>query len=94
MSNSEMIDGISLDTWKEIEIIASQYPKPIKFADSVSSKHALINFYLNSITPNSKPAYQTMDKGRMATICFRIYNAKETDGCREASVNLLKKLGF
>jgi hypothetical protein len=36
--NSEMIDGISVATWKEIEKISKQYPKPIRYAEGTVAR--------------------------------------------------------
>ena len=47
--NSEMIDGITSETWKEIERISTFYPKEIKFAQGTQAKIALLKFYHNKI---------------------------------------------
>lgn len=84
----EIIDGIEISTWKEIEMIAKTYPKPIKYSEGLNSKIALLKFYLEPILPNGKPPIEAMDKGRMLTIAYRLY--RSTDG--EAVTNLSLKI--
>lgn len=84
----EIIDGIEISTWKEIEKISKLYPKPIKYCEGLNSKIALLKFYLLPILPNGKPPIEAMDKGRMLTIAYRLY--RSTDG--EAVTNLSLKI--
>ena len=62
--NNETIDGIDLETWKEIEMIAKTYPKPIRFSDNINSKIALLKFYLEPLLPDLNPPIMAMDKGK------------------------------
>jgi hypothetical protein len=57
--NNELIDGIEISTWKEIERIAKTYPKPIRFSDGLNSKIALLKFYLEPLLPNGKPPIES-----------------------------------
>lgn len=90
--NNIIIDGFSVKKWNEIETIASEYPRPIRFAETVSSKIAILNFYLSELVPNGKPAYMTMDKGRMIAIAYKIYDGRDTDGVKELCLKLLRVL--
>ena len=84
----ELIDGIDVTTWREIENIAKNYPKPLRYVDGVNSKIAVLKFYLEPLLPNGKPPIEAMDKGRMLTIAYRLY--RSTDG--EAVTNLSLKI--
>jgi hypothetical protein len=86
--NNELIDGIEISTWKEIEMIAKTYPKPIRYSEGLNSKIALLKFYLEPLLPDLNPPMMAMDKGRMLTIAYRMY--KSTDG--EAVTNLSLKI--
>ena len=76
--NSEMIDGLSPATWKEIEKITRNYPKEIRFAQGTQAKIAMLKFYLEPLLPDYNPPILAMDQGRMLTIAYKIY--KEADG--------------
>lgn len=89
---NNIIDGFSVKKWNEIETIAAQYPRPIRFSETVSSKIAILNFYLNELVPNGKPAYMTMEKGRMIAIAYMIYNNRDSDGVKELCLKLLRVL--
>lgn len=90
--NNELIDGIEISTWKEIEIIAKTYPKPIKFSDGVNSKIALLKFYLEPILPDLDPPMMAMDKGRMLTIAYRLYKASDGDTVTNLSLKIINKI--
>jgi len=89
MAKKELIDGYSLEQWEEFAQIAKQYSRPIKFTDSVSSKIALLNFYLNETLPNGKKAWQTMDRNRLISICYKLYHNRDTDGVKDYALKLL-----
>ncbi len=40
--SNELIDGIEESTWREIEMIAKTYPKPIRYVDGLNSKIAVL----------------------------------------------------
>jgi hypothetical protein len=90
--NNELIDGIEISTWKEIEIISKTYPKPIKFSDGVNSKIALLKFYLEPILPDLDPPMMAMDKGRMLTIAYRLYKASDGDTVTNLSLKIINKI--
>jgi hypothetical protein len=90
--NNELIDGIEISTWKEIERIAKTYPKPIRFSDSVNSKIALLKFYLEPLLPNLDPPMMAMDKGRMLTIAYRLYKASDGDTVTNLSLKIINQI--
>jgi hypothetical protein len=90
--NNEMIDGIDLETWKEIEMISNSYPKPIKFTNNVNSKIALLKFYLEPILPDFNPPMVAMDKGRMLTIAYRLYKASDGDMVTNLSLKIINQI--
>jgi hypothetical protein len=89
--NSEMIDGISVTTWKEIEKISRQYPKPIKYAEGTVAKLTILKFYLDPLMKDERAPMQMMEPGRMITIAYRIYKESNGDNVRELALTLLKK---
>jgi hypothetical protein len=90
--NNEMIDGIDLETWKEIELIAKTYPKPIRFSDNINSKIALLKFYLEPLLPDLNPPIMAMDKGRMLTIAYRLYKASDGDTVTNLSLRIINQI--
>ena len=90
--NNELIDGIEISTWKEIERIAKTYPKPIRFCDGVNSKIALLKFYLEPLLPNLDPPMMAMDKGRMLTIAYRLYKASDGDTVTNLSLKIINQI--
>ena len=89
---SSIIDGIETSTWKEIEMIAKTYPKPIRFSESYNSKLALLRFYLEPLLPDLKPPMMAMDKGRMLTIAYRLYKASDGDTVTNLSLKIINKI--
>jgi hypothetical protein len=90
--SNELIDGIEISTWKEIERIAKTYPKPIRFSDGVNSKIALLKFYLEPLLPNLDPPMMAMDKGRMLTIAYRLYKASDGDTVTNLSLKIINQI--
>jgi len=90
--NNELIDGIEISTWKEIEMIAKTYPKPIRFSDGVNSKIALLKFYLEPLLSNGNPPMMAMDKGRMLTIAYRLYKSSDGDTVTNLSLKIINQI--
>jgi len=90
MKNNETTDGLTNEQWKEAQRCFNAYPKPVRFADTVNSKQSVINFYLNPLIPETMPAYQSMNKERMVSICYQLYHSKETDTLKESAAKLIK----
>jgi hypothetical protein len=90
--NSELIDGIEINTWKEIEMIAKTYPKPIRFIESYNSKLALLRFYLEPLLPDLNSPMMAMDKGRMLTIAYRLYKASDGDTVTNLSLKIINQI--
>lgn len=90
--SKELIDGIEIATWKEIEAIARTYPKPIKYSDGLNSKIALLKFYLEPILPDKKPPIESMDKGRMLTIAYRLYKSTDGDAVTNLSLKIINQI--
>jgi hypothetical protein len=90
--NSEMIDGIKSETWKEIERITKNYPKEIKFAQGTQAKIALLKFYLEPLLPDNNPPMVAMDKGRMLTIAYKIYKEADGDVIKDLTLKIINKV--
>ena len=45
----EIIDGIEISTWKEIEKISKLYPKPIRYAEGTQARLFLLKFYMEPL---------------------------------------------
>jgi hypothetical protein len=89
--NNEMIDGISVATWKEIEKISKQYPKSIRFAEGTQAKLFILKFYLEPLMKDERAPMDMMEPGRMITIAYRFYKESEGDNIKDLSLTLLKK---
>jgi hypothetical protein len=89
--NSEIIDGISVSTWKEIEKISRQYPKPIKYAEGTVARITMLKFYMEPLMKDERAPMQMMEPGRMITIAYKIYKESNGDNVRELALTLLKK---
>ena len=89
--NSEIIDGISVSTWKEIEKISRQYPKPIKYAEGTVARLTMLKFYMEPLMKDERPPMQMMEPGRMITIAYKIYKESNGDNVRDLALTLLKK---
>jgi hypothetical protein len=89
--NSEMIDGISVATWKEIEKISTQYPKPIRYAEGTQAKLFMLKFYLEPLMKDERPPMDMMEPGRMITIAYKFYKESNGDTTKELALTLLKK---
>ncbi len=89
--NSEIIDGISVATWKEIQKISKQYPKPIKYAEGTVARLTMLKFYMEPLMKDERPPMQMMEPGRMITIAYRIYKESNGDNVRDLALTLLKK---
>jgi hypothetical protein len=86
-----MIDGISVATWKEIEKISKQYPKPIRFAEGTVAKLTILKFYMEPLMKDERAPMDMMEPGRMITIAYKIYKESNGDNVRELALTLLKK---
>jgi hypothetical protein len=89
--NSEIIDGISVATWKEIEKICKQYPKPIRYAEGTVARITMLKFYMEPLMKDIRPPMDMMESGRMITIAYKIYKESNGDNVRELALTLLKK---
>jgi hypothetical protein len=89
--NSEIIDGISVATWKEIEKISKQYPKPIRFAEGTVARITMLKFYMEPLMKDERAPMHMMEPGRMITIAYKIYKESNGDNVRELALTLLKK---
>jgi hypothetical protein len=89
--NSEIIDGISVSTWKEIEKISRQYPKPIRYAEGTVARITMLKFYMEPLMKDERAPMQMMEPGRMITIAYKIYKESNGDNVRELALTLLKK---
>jgi hypothetical protein len=89
--NSEMIDGISVKTWKEIEKISRQYPKPIRYAEGTVARITILKFYMEPLMKDERAPMQMMEPGRMITIAYKIYKESNGDNVRDLALTLLKK---
>jgi len=89
--NSEIIDGISVKTWKEIEKISRQYPKPIRYAEGTVARLTMLKFYMEPLMKDERAPMQMMESGRMITIAYKIYKESNGDNVKELALTLLKK---
>lgn len=89
--NNEMIDGISVATWKEIEKISKQYPKPIRYAEGTQAKLFILKFYLEPLMKDERPPMDMMEPGRMITIAYKFYKESDGDNIRNLSLTLLNR---
>jgi hypothetical protein len=89
--NSDIIDGISIANWKEIEKISMQYPKPIRYAEGTVARLSILKFYMEPLLKDERAPMQMMEPGRMITIAYRIYKESNGDNVRDLAVTLLKK---
>jgi len=89
--NSEMIDGISVTTWKEIEKISRQYPKPIRYAEGTVARITMLKFYMEPLMKDIRAPMDMMESGRMISIAYKIYKESNGDNVRELALTLLKK---
>jgi hypothetical protein len=89
--NSEIIDGITVANWKEIEKISRQYSKPIRFAEGTVAKLSILKFYMEPLMKDERAPMQMMEPGRMITIAYKIYKESNGDNVRDLAVTLLKK---
>jgi hypothetical protein len=89
--NSEIIDGISVATWKEIEKISMQYPKPIRYAEGTQAKLFMLKFYLEPLMKDERPPMDMMEPGRMITIAYKFYKESDGDNIRNLALTLINK---
>ena len=89
---NETIDGIEVSIWNEIEMIASNYTRPIKYINGIQSKIANLKFYLEPTFTNSKAPIETMDKGRMLTIAYNIYKSADGEATRDLSLKVINRI--
>ena len=89
--NSEIIDGISVATWKEIEKISMQYPKPIRYAEGTVAKLTILKFYLEPLMKDERPPMDMMEPGRMITIAYKFYKESDGENIRNLSLTLLNR---
>jgi hypothetical protein len=88
----EIIDGIKISTWKEIEKISKLYPKPIRYAEGTQARLFLLKFYMEPLLPNIDPPMNAMDQGRMLTIAYKMYKESDGDVIKELSLKIIKKI--
>ena len=86
-----MIDGISVTTWKEIEKISRQYPKPIRYAEGTVARITMLKFYMEPLMKDIRAPMDMMESGRMISIAYKIYKESNGDNVRELALTLLKK---
>ena len=89
--NSEMIDGISVATWKEIEKISKQYPRPIRYAEGAVAKLTILKFYMEPLMKDERPPMDMMEPGRMITIAYRFYKESNVENIKELALTLINK---
>lgn len=89
---NETIDGIDISTWKEIEMIASTYTKPIKYINGIQSKIAILKFYLEPTFSKGRAPIETMDKGRMLTIAYNIYKAADGEATEDLALKVINRI--
>jgi hypothetical protein len=89
--NSEIIDGISIANWKEIEKISKQYPKPIRYAEGTQAKLFILKFYLEPLMKDERAPMDTMEPGRMITIAYKFYKESDGDNIRNLALTLINK---
>ncbi len=89
--NSEIIDGISVATWKEIEKISRQYPKPIRYAEGTVAKLTILKFYLEPLMKDERAPMDMMEPGRMITIAYKFYKESDGENIRNLSLTLLNR---
>jgi hypothetical protein len=87
----EIIDGIEITTWKEIEKISKLYPKPIRYAEGTQARLFLLKFYMEPLLKDKKPPMDCMEPGRMITIAYKIYKESMGDATKDLALTLLKK---
>jgi len=87
----EIIDGIEISTWKEIEKISKLYPKPIRYAEGTQARLFLLKFYMEPLLKDEKPPMDMMEPGRMITIAYKIYKESMGDATKDLALTLLKK---
>ena len=87
----EIIDGIEISTWKEIEKISKLYPKPIKHAQGTQAKIFILKFYMEPLLKDERPPMYFMEPGRMITIAYKIYKESMGDATKDLALTLLKK---
>ena len=92
MAKNKLVDGFTNEQWIDFAQIAKQYPRPVRFMDNANTKIAMLNFYLNDVLPNGKEIYKTMEKGRLIAICYNLYHSADSEGVKDYSLKLLKKI--
>ena len=88
----EIIDGIEISTWKEIEKISKLYPKPIRYAEGTQARLFLLKFYMEPLLKDERPPMDMMDQGRMLTIAYKMYKESDGDLIKELSLKIIKKI--
>jgi hypothetical protein len=87
----EIIDGIEISTWKEIEKISKLYPKQIRYAEGTQARLFLLKFYMEPLMKDKNPPMYRMEPGRMITIAYKIYKESMGDATKDLALTLLKK---
>ena len=87
----EIIDGIEISTWKEIEKISKLYPKPIRYGEGTQARLFLLKFYMEPLLKDERPPMDFMEPGRMITIAYKIYKESMGDATKDLALTLLKK---
>lgn len=90
--NSEIIDGLSIATWKQIEKITLNYPKPIRFIEGTQSRIHTLNFYLTPLQKDGRAPIESMEAGRMLTIAYKIYKESNGDVTKDLSLKIINKI--
>ena len=69
-----------------------KFPKPIKFNNVIQTNLGLLQFY-NSKNYKNAPFWQSMTKGRMASILYQIISSKiEKDETKKKAASMFKKI--
>jgi hypothetical protein len=89
--NIEIVDGLNAATWKEIEKISRQYPKPIRYAEGTVARITILKFYMEPLMKDERAPMDMMESGRMITIAYKIYKESNGDNVRDLALTLLKK---
>lgn len=90
--NIEIIDGLNVATWKEIENITRNYPKEVRFAQGSQAKIALLRFYLDPILPDYPAPIERMEQGRMLAIAYKLYKESDGDVVKELCLKIINKV--
>jgi len=75
-----------------LEEMYHKFPKPIRYNNVIQTNMGLLQFY-NSKNDNKASFYQSMIKGRMASILYQIINSNhEKDDVKKKAELMFKKI--